>query len=102
MREIKTIGIKVLKDNLSSYLRSVLSILETRRALIRAETEGIIDAGEHQRLKGLFSEHSTSWAYLEINSLIRERTVLPFPMEPVRTQDAIHLSTAPKVSSDLS
>ena len=77
-----------------TIVSSVLLILETRRALIRAEIEGIIDAGEHQRLKGLFYEHSSSWAYLEINSLIRERAVLPFPIEPIRTLDAIHLSTA--------
>ncbi len=123
MREIKTVGIKALKDNLSSYLRDVKAgalilvtdrgsrvintinrhetivssaslIVETGRALVRAETEGIIDAGEHQRLKGLFAEHSISWVYLEINSSVRNRATQPFPVEPVRSLDAIHLSTA--------
>ena len=36
-----------------TVVSSVLSIVETGRAFIRAETEGIINAGEHQRLKGL-------------------------------------------------
>ncbi|MBA7674868.1 hypothetical protein ES703_83093 [subsurface metagenome] len=77
-----------------TVVSSVLSIVETGRALIRAEIEGIINAGEHQRLKGLFTEHSISWAYLEINSSIRKRASQPFPVEPVRSLDAIHISTA--------
>jgi predicted nucleic acid-binding protein len=84
-------------DTINKYetvLSSVLSIMETGRALIRAETEGIINAGEHQRLKGIFTEHSISWVYLEINSSVRNRATQPFPVEPIRTLDAIHLSTA--------
>jgi len=77
-----------------TVVSSVLSIVETGRALIRAETEGIINAGEHQRLKGLFAEHSISWIYLEINSSVRNRATRPFPVEPIRSLDAIHLSTA--------
>ena len=77
-----------------TIVSSVLLIVETGRALIRAEIEGIIDAGGHQRLKGLFAEHSTGWSYLEINSLIRKRAAKPFPIEPIRSPDAIHLSTA--------
>ena len=77
-----------------TVLSSVLSLVETERALIRAETEGIINAGEHQRLKGIFAKHSISWVYLEINSSVRNRAAQPFPVEPIRTLDAIHLSTA--------
>ena len=84
-------------DTMNKYetvLSSVLSLVETERALIRAETEGIINAGEHQRLKGIFTRHSISWVYLEINSSVRNRATQPFPVEPIRTLDAIHLSTA--------
>lgn len=77
-----------------TIVSSVSLIVETGRALIRAETEGIIDAGGHQRLKGLFAEHSNGWSYLEINSLIRKRAAKPFPIEPIRSLDAIYLSTA--------
>ena len=77
-----------------TIVSSVSLIVETGRALIRAETEGIIDAGGHQRLKGLFAEHSNGWSYLEINSLIRKRAAKPFPIEPIRSLDVIHLSTA--------
>ncbi len=77
-----------------TVVSSVLLIVETGRAFIRAETEGIINAGEHQRLKGLMLEHSISWVYLEINSSVRNRATQPFPVEPIRSLDAIHLSTA--------
>jgi predicted nucleic acid-binding protein len=77
-----------------TVVSSVLSTVETGRALIRAETEGIINAGEHQRLKGIFAEHSISWIFLEMNSSVRDRAARPFPVEPIRSLDAIHLSTA--------
>lgn len=81
-------------DSHENVLSSVLSIVETERALIRAESEDIIKPGEHQRLKGIFAENSLSWIYLEINSVIRNRAGKPFPIEPLRSLDAIHLATA--------
>jgi predicted nucleic acid-binding protein len=77
-----------------TVVSSALSVTETRRALIRAETEGLINAGQHQRLKGLFAEHSIGWVFLEINPSVRDRAARPFPVEPIRALDAIHLATA--------
>lgn len=87
---------KIVIHSINSHkniLCSVLSIAETERALIRAEAENIIKPGERQRLKGLFAENSLSWIYLEINTSIRQRACQPFPIEPVRSLDAIHLAT---------
>ena len=77
-----------------TVLSSVLSVMETGRALIRAELEGLINVGDHQKLKGIFAKHSMSWIYLEIISSVRNRAAKPFPVEPIRALDAIHLSTA--------
>ncbi len=73
---------------------SVLSVIETGRAIIRAVNENIISPGEKQKLKGFFANQSTGWAYLEINKAVRERAAQIFPVEPIRSLDAIHLSTA--------
>ena len=77
-----------------TVVSSVLSIVETMRVLIRAESEGIINAGDHQRLKSLYAENSTGWIHLELNSSVRNRAAQPFPVEPIRSLDAIHLATA--------
>jgi hypothetical protein len=42
----------------------------------------------------LFTETSASWALMEITKEIREGASQPFPVEPVRSLDAIHLATA--------
>ncbi|MCP4751605.1 MAG: type II toxin-antitoxin system VapC family toxin [Proteobacteria bacterium] len=72
---------------------SVLSVLETKRALIRAENQQIITAGDGYRLTGLFTNTILGWSFLEISEEIRNRAALPFSVEPVRSLDAIHLAT---------
>jgi predicted nucleic acid-binding protein len=81
-------------DDHEVIVSSVLSIVATRRALIRAAHENIISPGEKQKLKGFFANQSTGWAYLEINAVVRERAAQIFPVEPIRSLDAIHLATA--------
>ncbi len=45
-------------------------------------------------LRDLFTETTTSWALIEITKEIREGASQTFPVEPVRSLDAIHLTTA--------
>ena len=88
---------EVVLNTLNNYeviLTSVLSIIETERALIRAETEELITNGERQRLRGVFYKNSLSWNFLEINESVRNNASKSFPIEPVRSPDAIHLATA--------
>jgi len=77
-----------------TVVSSVLSLVETGRALIRAEAEAIISAGDRKRLEGIFAEHSFSWSYFELIPSVRLRAAQPFPVEPIRSLDAIHLATA--------
>ena len=81
-------------DGHEAVVTSVLSNIETQRAFIRAESEKIINEGDRQRLYGIFIDQSMSWTFLEITSSIRRRAAQSFPVEPVRSLDAIHLSTA--------
>jgi predicted nucleic acid-binding protein len=75
-------------------LCSALTLLETQRALIRAERERPSRARRIRRLRGQFAEASADWHLLEITPDVRARAGEPFPVEPVRTLDAIHLATA--------
>ena len=77
-----------------AILSSVLSILETRRSLIRAENQGIISAADRLKLEGFFASASAGWNFMEIDLDVRERAARIFPVEPVRSLDAIHLATA--------
>jgi predicted nucleic acid-binding protein len=73
---------------------SVLTLLEVERALIRAERQDLLSAGECQRLRGLFARASRSWMLMELSEEVRTGAGRVFPVEPVRTLDALHLATA--------
>jgi predicted nucleic acid-binding protein len=73
---------------------SVLTILEAHRALVRAERERRSRRRNLPLLRRQLEEASTDWNVLEITPDIRIRAGEPFPVEPVRTLDAIHLATA--------
>jgi predicted nucleic acid-binding protein len=73
---------------------SVLTILEVHRALVRADRERRSRRRNVHLLRRQLEEASTDWNVLEITPDIRIRAGEPFPVEPVRTLDAIHLATA--------
>lgn len=72
---------------------SVLTLLETERGLIRAEKEGILTSADRQKLKGLLAKSAAHWTRLEITEEVQARAKDPFPIEPLRTLDAIHLAS---------
>ena len=73
---------------------SILTILETQRALVRAERERPSGGRQLGLLRRELAEASADWNVLEITPEICVRAGEPFPVEPVRTLDAIHLATA--------
>ena len=73
---------------------SALTLLEAHRALVRAERERRYRGRRFHLLRGQLGEASADWSVLEITPDIRMRAAEPFTIEPVRTLDAIHLSTA--------
>ncbi len=81
-------------DQADQVLTSVLTMTETERALIRAENEGPLKGGDAQRLRGLLNRAQGSWMRMAISESVLARAARPFPVEPVRTLDAIHLATA--------
>ncbi len=81
-------------DQSDLVVTSTLSLLETERVIVRAISQKLMDSDEGRRLRELFLDTSTSWARMELTREIREGASQAFPVEPVRSLDAIHLSTA--------
>lgn len=73
---------------------SVLTLLEIERALIRAEKQSLLSAGECQKLRGMIARATRSWILMEVSEDVRAGAGRVFPVEPVRTLDALHLATA--------
>jgi predicted nucleic acid-binding protein len=73
---------------------SDLTLLECDRVLIRAATLKEIDEAEAADRRGRLNAAAAHWHIWRVTSEIVERARHPFPAEPVRTLDAIHLASA--------
>jgi predicted nucleic acid-binding protein len=86
-----------LVDHLRSadkVVASRLTWIETHRVIRRAERERRIGDTDVAELLAIFARACVHWAVLELTRDIAERAVEGFPVEPVRTLDAIHLASA--------
>ena len=75
-------------------LTSMLTLTETERVLIRAESQGVLKGGDARRLRGFLNRVQASWTRMAVSAEVLSRADRPFPVEPVRTLDAVHLATA--------
>ena len=73
---------------------SELTRIETLRALARAHREKIIDSKERTALTQLFDVKLRGWFRMSIDESVVSGAAVDFPIEPVRSLDAIHLATA--------
>ena len=77
-----------------TVITATLTLVESRRALVRGELQGAITEADRRRLGGLLSREAAQWALMEFSETVRARASDRFPGEPVRSLDAIHLASA--------
>lgn len=75
-------------------LASELTLLECHRVLLRATQTGHLGEGIATDLRATLSRAWQHWVTLAIDSDVLDRARRPFPAEPIRTLDAIHLASA--------
>ena len=80
-------------------MASDLTLLECDRVLIRAVTLGEIDEAMAADRRAHLNAAASHWHLWRVSSDIVDRARRPFPAEPVRTLDAIHLASALAVRS---
>ncbi len=73
---------------------SDLTLIEVERGIERARRDGRLDEAGGADARATLNRAGADWSVLEIRGEITERAKRPFPQEPVRTLDAIHLATA--------
>lgn len=73
---------------------SRLTIAEVRRVLVRAVTAGTLDAAQSTRARAAFTAELPAWDIAAVTEDVWLRAEQRFPVEPVRTLDALHLATA--------
>lgn len=80
-------------------MASDLTLVECDRVLIRAVALGEIDEATAADRRAHLNAEAAHWHLWRVSSDILDRARLPFPAEPVRTLDAIHLASALAVRS---
>jgi predicted nucleic acid-binding protein len=78
---------------------SQLTPLECRRALARLTPQ--LDANSNATLRQMLFDAARRWVLVEIDQPVRDRAGEPFPIEPVRALDAIHLATCMEIERAL-
>jgi predicted nucleic acid-binding protein len=75
-------------------IASDLTLVESERVLIRAhKIAGVTEAQAADR-RAVLNHAAAHWHFLHLSQEVLERARRPFPNEPVRTLEALHLSSA--------
>lgn len=82
-------------------LTSVLTLVESDRVLIRAQLVEGLGEGEVADRRRTLARASRHWHLLQLHGEILDRARRPFPGEPIRTLDALHLATALAARADV-
>lgn len=77
-----------------SVLASELTLVECDRTILRAQAAGRISEAQAADRRGLLIATSAHWHLLRLDAEVLERARRPFPAEPIRTLDALHLASA--------
>lgn len=73
---------------------SDLLFVECDRARIRAETIDALSAPDSTAVRTRLVEASAHWTTMRVSAPVVDRSRQPFPVEPIRSLDAIHLASA--------
>jgi hypothetical protein len=71
-----------------------LTLVECDRVLVRAQSQARLTATEATDRRTLLEVAAATWYRLQPDRAILERARQPFPAEPLRTLDALHLASA--------
>ena len=68
--------------------------VECDRSFIRAAALGALSGARESAVRRRFTHASGHWQALRISPQVLDRSRQPFPREPIRTLDALHLASA--------
>lgn len=78
----------------TQQVTSALTLAEAGRAIVRARASGRLTAEQAQTAARALRTFQRRCFILDVDSAVLDRVRRPFPVEPIRTLDAVHLATA--------
>lgn len=80
---------------------SRLTLIECRRVIHRAVAMARLSERDAAELRGVLAQAAATWAVLELTPEVARRAEERFPVEPLRTLDALHLASALLLSESI-
>lgn len=87
-------AVKEELDGATLIVASDLTLIECDRTLLRARAAGHLSEFEAIRRRSLLEAVSAHWNLVPLGREVVERARRPFPGEPLRTLDALHIASA--------
>lgn len=81
-------------DEATWVVTSALTVVECQRAIHRAVATGTVTAIEALALQQFLQQLASSWVLFSLDDAVLDRASGPFAGPPIRTLDALHVSTA--------
>ena len=78
----------------TQHVTSALTLAEAGRAIIRARATGRLTVAEEQAAVRALRTFERRCFIHDVDRAVLDRVRRPFPVEPIRTLDAVHLATA--------
>ncbi len=100
-QEARADAVNEVFERATLVLSSELTRIECARGVQRALAAGRITAREADALLSEFRSLAEGWDRVEIGERVALLASSPFPVEPVRSLDAIHLASAKVASNSL-
>lgn len=73
---------------------SCITLVECDRVFIRAVSTGLLLEAVVVEQRAVLAGTADHWVIFDLDAGVMERARRPFPAEPIRTLDALHLATA--------
>jgi predicted nucleic acid-binding protein len=87
-------GVRRLLAGAKEVFTSVLTLVEIDRVLIRAQVAEGLPEGDVVDRRRVLTRASRRWHLLQLHEEVLDRARRPFPGEPIRTLDALHVASA--------
>jgi predicted nucleic acid-binding protein len=87
-------GVRTLLSAAELVVASDLTLVECHRTIHRAAAAGRIREAQAADRKSRLTIAAASWHILRLDPAVIERACRPFPGEPIRTLDALHVASA--------
>lgn len=78
----------------TQHVTSALTFAEAGRAILRARATGRLTTADEQAAVRALRRFERRCFIVDVDGAVLARVRRPFPVEPIRTLDAVHLATA--------